>query len=357
MMKPNKRSFYTTKTIKMIIMIIAIIIWMCLNISSTNATINNSLSSTRAGLINNSQQKFNENIALKNNSKISTIELLNRDKLSQQKFNWWGVFHNSLKKQLGSGVNSESREFGGIAISNEYVYQKSNENINVIYISEYDTNKIISCDITAHKLVNCSTALTGLAGPQNIIIINKKIYIVNRITATITACDLLHNGKISSCNNTPLPIKDPIHIIYDSGGVFYISNFNAKLISSCELDNNGNITMCVKTVGIHPNLFKYTTLSGYGYSPGFLVNAINKCSNIYNEPSCIQIKDPTIKGPLTIKILNNYAYIISMTNSDTQVTDITSCEILPNGDFTGCIKIANNLKLAIGLAVYIRSND
>ena len=355
-MKSNKLNFNTTKIIK-IVTIVTIIIWIGFTISSSDAiTNNNNLNSIYSVRTQNKVTEIHRGDTI-DGADSAIIELQNQVKSSWQTFSMWGLFNYSSKNQLESGVNSESIDFGGIATSSEYVYQNNNENVDVLYISEYDTNRIISCDITALKLVNCSTALTGLAGPQNIIIINKKIYIINRLIATITACDLQHNGKIISCKNTSLPIKDPVRIIYDSGGVFYISDFGVKSIISCELNNNGSITRCAKAVGIHPNLLEYTTFGGYGYSNGYSANAINKCSMNYNESlSCSQIKDPAIKNPLTIRILNNHAYIINMTESKTQATHITSCAILPNGDFTGCMNIANNFKLALGLAIYTRSN-
>jgi hypothetical protein len=237
----------------------------------------------------------------------------------------------------------------------------SNSNLtkNIVYISVNDLdsttssndNQIILCMLQGKNLTNCSPAIYGLFGPENLLVLGNKLYIVTYNNSSIVVCNLNQLGGIINCSNTTLPITEPVNIVY-LGQQLYISNFNATKIAACDLDSNGNIIYCDVTQGIAKIYLQSRSANGYFYTPSFYSNSITKCSVSSNNQACSSISSQSISEPLTVEVFNTSAYIINASSS------IINCNILTDGDFADCMVVESGMnEQPIGIAMYIPANE
>lgn len=258
-------------------------------------------------------------------------------------------------KTANNGMSLPGKMSSQPISSNTYIADSSDyapplgESTPIIYISDNDANQIFSCtNNTQGNTLKCHIAINNLFGPQNILVIEQKLYILNIKNSNITVCNINSVGTLVNCSNTLLPISNPVHFYYDQQQL-YISDFGVKQVIRCDLDNNGDLSSCDRASNIYPALFSTVNLNGYNYSTNYFKNAINKCINMYSD-ACTLIKDPTIKGPLTFAVYNNQAYIVNAINSSAY--NISACNIQSNGDLSDCHIVVNNLPMPIGIAGY-----
>ena len=244
-------------------------------------------------------------------------------------------------------------ESNGIVIHNtnsEYNdsanYSSNAESTSVIYISDYDNSEITACRKRIDGTFNCQVALSGLFGPENITVIQNKLYITNLNNSSLTVCNIDTRANINRCDNVPIATRSPAYLFYSEQQLF-ISDFGQKNIEACQIDANGNIISCNSTSGIFPGLFKTVNYNGYNYSTDCMNNKIDKCINMYST-ACTSIRDTTFSCPLTIAAFNGFAYIANNT-----VPNVIQCKIEPSGDFSACMVIDSNLKMPIGIAEFV----
>lgn len=274
------------------------------------------------------------------------------------------VFSVNYLKQVNQKHNQKNSKFesNGIVIHNtsnddnndDMQGATNSESKPVLFISDYDNNQVDSCIMRLDGTFNCKVALTGLYGPENIVIIQSKLYITNLNNSNISVCDIGNNGQIYSCNSITVAIKSPVNFFYANSELF-ISDMMVKSTETCQIDASGNIISCNKSTGILPELFKTVNYNEYSYSTNWSANAINQCINMYST-ACNKITDPTIVGPLTIKIFSGYAYIANCSLSTTSAScgnhNVIQCKVQQNGNFTSCQILSDDIKFPVGIAQF-----
>jgi hypothetical protein len=261
---------------------------------------------------------------------------------------------NDKKRNSSNGVagfyspsdssSSTGNESGGQNMADESASQ------TYIYISENDANDVIRCKLGLNDVSDCAVVLAGLLGPQKMVIINNKFYLLNYKQPNIY-CSLAGDGAIESCSQTAIPIREPGYIAYSNYNIF-ISDLMFTEMAQCTLNYDFSILNCTAILPtVPPNSFATVEANGYQYSVTFdphrnYTGAVNKCV----ESACSIMYDVNLSNATTIKILNNTAYIL-----DYNTDSLVSCGLLANGDFQPCTVLKSGLRTALGLAFYSHS--
>lgn len=223
-----------------------------------------------------------------------------------------------------------------------------------IYISEFAGNDVVRCRLEQGNVSNCKVALSNITGPQDMVIVGNKFYLVTYNPQSVISCDLVLGGDIESCTQTALPSKSLAYIMYTNNRL-NITSMDLKNAVQCNLDYNFLVQNCFLIPPIispdladSPNrLFNtagylgYTYFTLYNLKQGTLV--VSKCTGNV----CSILHDPHLSGPNSIKILNNMAYL---TDGDTD--SLVFCMIEPSGDFAPCKVLRSGLKIPVAIAFY-----
>ena len=215
-------------------------------------------------------------------------------------------------------------------------------NNTTVYISEYDKNDVIACNVQDGVFTACNTAVSRLNGPENLLVYNHKLYIVNLNNSMLTICTLDNFGQASDCHETLLSLNAPIYVQVNHNQL-YVSDFGVHSVVLCNIQSNGGIFNCNNISSISPNQFKTINYANYSYTVNNSSSSITKCA--LGTQVCSVIKDIAFNGPLTLAIVNNYAYV-SNYNSNA----VTICQIQNNGDFTKCAIGVAGLSFPVGIS-------
>lgn len=248
-----------------------------------------------------------------------------------------------------------------------------NDNSTIIYISQYGGNNVISCNViktpynisvtngasndsgkTPTGIANCNPIIgsaNNIEGPDNLLVYNNNIYVVNSENKSVTSCNLSKSGGINNCNNFIVPVAYPMFITQVSAQQLYIygtpNSQNIAPAASCTTDNNGNIISCGNAFTINVSSLPYPVVDGYTYTTNYNKSVVNKCIG----QTCQYLNDILISGPTAIATTSNSAYIISDTS-------LVGCGIDRNsGNFFNCSILNNNLNDSEGVAIYNINND
>ena len=244
------------------------------------------------------------------------------------------------------GSSSNFNESGNQNIANE------SGNQTYIYISENGSNDVIRCKLGLNNVSDCMVVLGGLSGPQNMVILKDKFYLLNYNQPSIYSCGLSGNGAIESCSQMTIPISEPGYMAYNNYKIF-ISNLMFSKMAVCSLDYDFSVLNCTAILPKVPqNSFAISEANGYQYTIKYdphanYMGAVNKCV----ESSCSIMYDVNLSNVTTVKILNNTAYIL-----DYNTDSLVGCKLQTNGDFQPCTVLKSGLRTAIGLAFYSHSS-
>lgn len=272
----------------------------------------------------------------------------------------------------GSGLGGG----GSAGVSTIPIVDSSNTDENnsstMIYISLYGSNNLMGCNVvkTAYNInatngmsnnsgktptgiANCTTLLSNtnsISGPDNILVINNDIYIVNSGNSSVTSCNLSTNGGISDCNNYTVQVKYPMYITEASQQQLYIygvpNGQGMAPAASCTTDNNGNIINCDNPTTINVTSLPYPKIGGYTYTTNFYSNGINKCVGLSCQLLNNILMPGANNGPTAVVATNNNVYI-------TNCNSLVGCGIDQNsGNFFNCKVLSNSLNNSSGVAIY-----
>lgn len=288
---------------------------------------------------------------------------------------------NNAGNSSGGSFDGSGLSGGGGGSSTTPIVDSTNTDGNgdttIIYISIYASNNVMSCNIvkTAYNInatngmsnssgktptgiTNCSTVISStnnLSGPDNILIINNDIYIVNSGNNSVTSCNLSTNGGVSSCNNYTVQVKYPMYIMQASQQQLYIYGVpNGQGIASaasCTADNNGNVINCGNPTTINVTSLPYPKIGSYTYTTNYYSNGINKCMGLSCQVLSNILMSGQNNGPTTVTATSNDVYI-------TNYNDLVGCGIDQNsGNFFNCKILTSSLNNAEGVAIYNISSN
>ena len=253
-----------------------------------------------------------------------------------------------------------------------------NSNSTIVYISVNGNSNVISCNIvksfynTANTngasnnsgeiptgVTNCNTVLSGtngLNGPDNLLIMNNHLYVVNSGNNGVTSCGLSSNGSINSCNSFGVPTSYPIYIMRASTQQLYVYGFPSETgvvkVDNCVTDNSGNIIDCSNnSFNANVSQLPYPIIGGYSYTTNYSSGGINKCTAELKCQLLNNILIPASNGPTAVEATSNNVYIVNENS-------LVGCGIDKNsGNFFNCSILSNNLNGAEGIAIYHVSNS
>lgn len=258
----------------------------------------------------------------------------------------------NLVKAIGSNLASY-KDYESFATSKYIVNEMSAsdnpheyiESSFIIYISEYDNNDVIACNIKSNVFTRCHAVVTDLNGPENILVYNNKLYILDFNVPAITFCDLNHFGEASNCHKEAIPLEYPVYILANNRQL-YVSDMGEHNVIGCNLNYNGDLLSCYNKANVSKDQFEMVYFKNYSYRVNNLANLIDRCAT--NKAECSVIKDSVINGPLTLSIANGYAFI-----SNYNTNSVSMCNIEQDGSFTSCRVGVSGLNFPIGIAVNI----
>jgi len=277
-----------------------------------------------------------------------------------------------VQRNFGNNTSVDESGLGFLVSAENYASVESQNNemheLSVIYITENSIDRVISCTVikgsydvataggtnSSHKIPigisHCQIVVKGLSNPQNIMVNQQKLYIVNYANARVTACDLDRLGNVSGCMDIALPLMHPVYITQPSSQQIYVSSFPesglVKMVS-CAVDSDGGLHHCGNPATINKNLLPQGEVHGYTYVSNYFNNAIDKCSN----NSCKMLTGIALTQPLSIYVSQNSAYIA---NADSLV----GCGVdATTGDLFACKVLAHGLHLPLGIAQYVANQQ
>lgn len=246
---------------------------------------------------------------------------------------------------------------------------QDNSNKETIFVTDSAENQLISCRETNGKY-NCHTAVNNFNNPQDVLVVNNYIYIVNSHpygeSGDIIKCNINNHGFIYSCGLRPIDIVNPAFFYYSPPHI-YISEFvysgnKDKPFDAirCDIDMaNGNLVNCIKDSSITSMAFvsKYNNFSFYRTYFKDSIAHIEKCDNL-NSDYCVKMSNSLLLVPLSLSIYNDDLFI---SNAQLILPDGTSagepsilrCSI----DLKKCKIIIQSIKNPMCIGVYQFENN
>ncbi len=274
---------------------------------------------------------------------------------------------------VSPGANNSDNSYNNPVI-NDIMYMKNNPPTNESNIGHGETvfitdgsdggsNQLISC-VENSGSYKCHTAVSDLNDPQDILVINNYMYIVNRFkeneSGAITKCNINSAGYISKCELTRINMINPTFFYYSPPYV-YISQMvysgggeKPKQAFQCILDNkSGNLINCNQdydTLSVYYytknyNKFYYRTHSWP--SPPF----IEKCDTI-DAQICSPMSNKLLVYPTSLSI-NHDRIFISNAKDPSVAQEVLRCTM----DMQSCSVVTNSLRAPRCIGVFNFGNS
>jgi len=270
--------------------------------------------------------------------------------------------------------NSNESSPGNSLVINDGFYIKNNltatesvnGNVETVFITDNATNQLISCREN-NGSYKCHTAVSNLNNPQDILVINSYIYIVNSHkdgeSGDVTRCNVTNQGYIDSCGQTKINIINPIFFYYNPpnvniSGFEYSSSGRRTPLQAiqCSMDARGNFINC------NPD---YDTLSAFYISKYYNGNYyrthssppnsyIEKCVPV-DAIECINLPNGQLVSPLSLSINHDRIFVSNAKPPNTTKPDILKCSL----DMKNCDVITNDVTspMCIGVFNFKRTSD
>ncbi|AUR51667.1 hypothetical protein [Aquella oligotrophica] len=263
--------------------------------------------------------------------------------------------------------------YGSSLIINDGFYLRNNlaatesisENVETIFVTDNVMNQLISCRENK-GIYKCHTAVSNLNEPQDILVVNNYIYIVNSHeegeSGDITRCKITNQGYIDSCGQERVNIINPVFFYYNPpniniSGFEYSGSGRAIPLQAiqCTLDAKGDFINC------NPD---YQTLSAFYYSKyyngsyyrthsGTTNSYIDKCASI-DATRCISMPNEHLVYPLSLSINQDKMFISNAKPANIK-PDILKCSM----DMSKCDVVTNSIisPMCIGVFNFKRTSD
>lgn len=317
--------------------------------------------------INDGDIKFSESAKLnllKNESFYSYQSLVKIGNIKRQsnnfKIDFTDIPINNINK-----AESNFADNNGVVINDE-LYKIANQNVEeisgnneIIFVSDNVENKLISCATTNNNYYTCHTAVSNLDNPQDILVINQYIYIIDAHkdgeSGDVTRCNITDSGYIDGCGQTPVDIINPIFFYYNPPYV-YISDFvyagnvqsKPKQVIKCTIANNGDFINCNNDDSSFSMSYisKYYNQSYYRPHSYLGVSSIERCGSLF-AGDCQQMTNKVLVYPLSISI-NNDRIFITNAKSGNAASEVLKCSM----DMTNCTLISDSIKSPMCIGVF-----
>lgn len=246
----------------------------------------------------------------------------------------------------------------GFYIRNNLMSSESvSDSIETVFVTDYVTNQLISCRENKGSY-KCHIALSKLNAPQDILVINNYIYIVNSYkegeSGGVTRCNITNQGYIDSCGETRINIINPMFFYYNPPNI-NISDFEysgsgrttPRNAIQCLVDANGNFNCIPDNKTLSAFYYsKYYNNSYYRTHSNPPNSYIEKCSTV-DSLSCINMPNEHLVSPLSLSI-NKDRIFISNAKSGNAKPEILKCSM----DMKSCDVITNSIISPMCIGVF-----
>ncbi len=194
--------------------------------------------------------------------------------------------------------------------------------------------------------------------PQDILVINNYIYIINSHpygeTGDFTRCRINSYGFIDSCGQNKINIKNPVWFYYAPPNIhisdFVYSGDGRKIPQSaiqCKVDNQGNFINCNQDSETLSMYYISKTYNGSYYRPYSSGSAyVEKCATVDAE-FCTNLHNEQLVYPLSLSFNNNRMFISNQKSGSGHnilkcSVDMKTCEVITNSiPSPKCISVFN----------------
>ena len=264
-------------------------------------------------------------------------------------------------------INSEGSSHSGLVINDScYMQRNSNQDLDIdseghvetIFVSDFSADQLIGCR-ERDGSYTCTPSVSKLNNPQDILVVDKFIYIINSHrnigeSGDLIKCNITDSGYISGCGMTRINLINPI-FFYSAPPYIYISEFvysdgQDKQFSAlkCEIEYaTGNLTHCSHDSSLSAMSYISKFNNGVYYRPHANngIGYIEKCNNLASK-DCLKMANNSVTLPLSISI--NYENMF--------IADATSRIIRCSLDLQKCKTITESIKSPMCIGVYNFTN-
>ena len=266
---------------------------------------------------------------------------------------------NSSNNDNSSGSSSSQLVIDDIAYAAANTAESSTWDGETIFVTDGTTNQLISCTQSNGKYT-CHTAVSNLNNPQDILVINNFIYIINsnkqlHANGDITKCNINSSGYIYSCSPFALNIQNPVWFHYTPptisiSGFVYSGMTTPTQAINCSIDySSGNLFNCLSdpsTISM-AYISKYYNNAYYRPYSDKLPPAIQKCAT-QDATICTPMTNSLLVYPLSVSINQNRIFISNETYNNTTPASILKCSM----DLQTCSILTQAITSPMGIAVY-----
>lgn len=242
--------------------------------------------------------------------------------------------------------------------NNSLATESGNESVETIFITDDVMNQLISCRDN-NGSYKCHTAVSNLNHPQDLLVINNYLYIINAHntgeSGDVTRCNVTNQGYIDSCGQERINIINPVFFYYNPPNI-NISGFEysgsgrttPRNAIQCIMDAKGNLINCNPDNETLSAFYysKYYKGNYYRTNSGTTDSYIDKCASI-DATRCISMPNAHLVYPLSLSINQDRIFVSNAKPANIK-PDILKCSM----DMSKCDVVTNSITSPMCVGVF-----